>query len=87
MEVGRECLGAYVSQPHELEGVGERISNEYFPHTRRSELGNHQRVRAGSLPQTSHGTRAMNPPFQQMVKFFHHMAESMHDPMVVFLRK
>ena len=28
----------------------------------------------------SHGTQAINPPSQIMAKFFHHMAESIHDP-------
>ena len=59
----------------------------YVPHTSGSEVGNHQRVRAGSHPHMSHSTQAMNPPFQQMVEFFHHMAESMHDPNWLTLRK
>ena len=42
-------------------------------------MGIHHRVRDGSDSHMSHGTQAMNPPFQQMALFFHHMAESMHD--------
>ena len=41
MEAAREGSGAYVSQPHALEGVGEHISNQYVPHTSGSEVGNH----------------------------------------------
>ena len=63
-----------------MEGLGEHILNEYVIHTRGSEVGNHQCVRNGSYPHISHGTQAMNPPFQQMVEFFCHMAKSMHDP-------
>ena len=43
-------------------------------------MGNNQRVRYSSHPYMIHGNQAMNPPFQQMVKFFHHMVESAHDP-------
>ena len=42
-------------------------------------MGNDPRVRTGSHPYLSHGTQAMNPPFQQMVEFLNHMVESMHD--------
>ena len=87
MEATREGSGASVSKPHALEGVGEYISNEHVPHTSGYEGANHQRVRAGSHPHMTHCTQAMNPPFQQMVKFFHHMAESMHDPNGIALRK
>ena len=80
MEAAREGSGASVSQPHALEGVWEHISNQYVPHTSGSEVGNHQGVRAGSHLHMSRGTQAINPPFQQMAEFFHHMAESMHEP-------
>ena len=70
-----------------MKGVGEHISNEYVPHTSGSKVGNHQHVRAGSLPHTSHGTRAMNPPFQQIAEFFNYIVESMHDPNGLTLRK
>ncbi|XP_049365853.1 uncharacterized protein LOC125830727 [Solanum verrucosum] len=35
----------------------------------------------------SSGTQAMNPPFQQMDEFFHHMAELMNDPNGINLEK
>ena len=83
MEAAREGSGASVSQPHALEGVGEHISNQYVPHTSGSEVGNHQGVRAGPHPHMSHGNQTMNPHFQQMAEFFHHMAEAMHDHNVI----
>ena len=87
MEVDREGLGNSVPQPHALEEVGEPLSNQYVPHTSGSEVGNYQGVRAGSHPQMSRGTQAMNPPFQQMAEFFHRMAEAMHDPNVINFEK
>uniref|UniRef100_M1DAU9 Uncharacterized protein n=1 Tax=Solanum tuberosum TaxID=4113 RepID=M1DAU9_SOLTU len=80
MEASREGSGASISQPHALEVVGEHISNQYVPHTSGSDVGNHKSVRAGPHPHMSDGTQTMNPHFQQMAKFFHHMAKSMHDP-------
>uniref|UniRef100_M1DD81 Uncharacterized protein n=1 Tax=Solanum tuberosum TaxID=4113 RepID=M1DD81_SOLTU len=80
MDAAREGSGTSVSQPHALEEVGEHFSNQYVPHTSGSEVGNHQAVRVGSHPHMSRGTQAMNPPFQQMAEFFHHMAKSMNDP-------
>ncbi|XP_049357231.1 uncharacterized protein LOC125821912 [Solanum verrucosum] len=58
-----------------------------FPTLVGAEVGNHQGVRAGSHPHMSRGTQAMNPPFQQMAEFFHHMAEAMHDPNVINFEK
>uniref|UniRef100_M1DSU3 CCHC-type domain-containing protein n=1 Tax=Solanum tuberosum TaxID=4113 RepID=M1DSU3_SOLTU len=80
MEAAHEGLGTSVSQPQALEEVGEHFSNQYVPHTSGSEVGNHQGVRVGSHLHMSRDTQTMNPPFQQMTEFFHHMAESMHDP-------
>ena len=80
MEAAREGLGTSVPQPQALEELVEPFSNQYVPHTSGSEVGNHQDVRAGPHPHMSRGTQAMNPPFQQMAEFFHHMADSMHDP-------
>lgn len=79
MEIDREGSSAFVSQPHALEGVGEHLSNQYFPHTCGSEMGNHQHVTVNPHPQMSYGTHAVNPPFQQMAEFFHYMVDSMHD--------
>ncbi|KAH0645095.1 hypothetical protein KY284_032979 [Solanum tuberosum] len=87
MEADREGSGNSMPQPHALEEVGEPFSNQYVSHTSGSEVGNHQGVRAGSHPQMSRGTQAMNPPFQQMAEFFHHMAEAMHDPNVINFEK
>ena len=87
MEAAREGSGASVSQSHALEGVGEHISNRYVPHTSGSVVGNHQGVRAGPHPHMSRGTQTMNPHFQQMAEFFHHMAESMHDPHMINFEK
>ena len=47
-----------------MKGVREHILNEFVPNTSRSEVGNHQHVRFGSHPHMSHGTLAMNHPFQ-----------------------
>ncbi|XP_049405207.1 uncharacterized protein LOC125868643 [Solanum stenotomum] len=80
MEAAYEGSGISVSQPHALEGVGEHFSNQYVPHTSGSEVGNQQGVRTCPPTHMSHDTQAMNPLFQQMDEFFHHMAESMHDP-------
>ena len=60
--------------------LGEYFSNQYVPHTSGFEVGNHQGLRVGTHPHMSHGSQSMNPPFQQMVVFFHHIAKSMHDP-------
>ncbi|WMV45968.1 hypothetical protein MTR67_039353 [Solanum verrucosum] len=80
MEAAREGSGASVSQPRALEGVGEHISIQYVHHSSGSEVGNHQGVRVGPHPHISHGTQTINPHFQQIAKFIHHLAESMHDP-------
>uniref|UniRef100_M1DL63 22 kDa kafirin cluster; Ty3-Gypsy type n=1 Tax=Solanum tuberosum TaxID=4113 RepID=M1DL63_SOLTU len=80
IEVAHEGSGASVSQPHALEGVGEHLSNQYITHSNGSDMGNHQGIRVGPHPHMSRGPQALDPPFQQMVVFFHHMAESMHDP-------
>ncbi|XP_049352548.1 uncharacterized protein LOC125816977 [Solanum verrucosum] len=87
IEAAREGSGTSVPQPHALEEVAEPLSNQYVPHTSGSEVGNHQGVRVGSHPHMSRGTQALNPPFQQMTEFFHHMAEVMHDPNVINFKK
>ncbi|KAH0650920.1 hypothetical protein KY290_031766 [Solanum tuberosum] len=87
MEVAREGSGVSVSQPHALEEVGEPFSNQYIYHTSGSEVGNHKGVRVGSHPHMSPSTQAMNPPFQQMDEFFHHMAKAMNDPNVINFEK
>uniref|UniRef100_M1DQZ3 Uncharacterized protein n=1 Tax=Solanum tuberosum TaxID=4113 RepID=M1DQZ3_SOLTU len=86
-EADREGSGTSVPQPHALEEIGEPFSNQYVPHTSGSEVGNHQGVRVSSDSHMSRGTQAMNPPFQQMAEFFHHMAEAMHDPNVINFEK
>ena len=75
MQAAREGTSDSFSQPHALEGVGEHSSNQNIPHISCSKVGNQQGVRAGSHPHMSHSTQGMNPPIQQMVDFFHRMAE------------
>ncbi|KAH0770683.1 hypothetical protein KY290_014664 [Solanum tuberosum] len=86
-EADREGSGTSVPRPHALEEIGEHFSNQYVPHTSGSEVGNYQGVRAGPYPHMSRGTQAMNPPYQQMAEFLHHMAEAIHDPNVINFEK